>query len=190
MAEPRPEETLGAVLRSARTARGLSLRDVERRTGIRNAHLSQIETDTIAKPEMAILWDLASLYDVDFARLLALAGHAGGGETSGSQRRRTTVALRALAQLSPGDQEEALRFMAELQARRRGARPDEARRREGRPDEARRGEGGPDEARRREGRPDQAPRGEGRPDEARRREGRPDQARRGEGRPDEAPRDG
>jgi HTH-type transcriptional regulator, competence development regulator len=120
MPEPRPEETLGAALRRARADCGLSLRDVERRTGIRNAHLSQIETDTIAKPEMAILWDLASLYGIDFARLLALAGHAGGA-SSGSQRRRVTVALRALGQLSPGDQDEALRFMAELKARRDAA---------------------------------------------------------------------
>jgi HTH-type transcriptional regulator, competence development regulator len=118
MTEPRPDETLGGVLRAARTAGGLSLRDVERRTGIRNAHLSQIETDTIAKPEMAILWDLATLYGLDFARLLALAGHTGAGETSGRQRRRMTVALRALSQLSPGEQAEALRYMAELKARR------------------------------------------------------------------------
>jgi HTH-type transcriptional regulator, competence development regulator len=117
MPEPRRDETLGAALRAARAERGLSLRDVERRTGIRNAHLSQIETDTIAKPEMAILWDLASLYGIDFARLLALAGHAGGASSS-SQRRRMTVALRALGQLAPGDQDEALRFMAELKARR------------------------------------------------------------------------
>ena len=113
------------MLRAARTAHGLSLRDVERRTGIRNAHLSQIETDTIAKPEMAILWELASLYDVDFGRLLALAGHARGGAASGSGRRRMTVALRALSELSPRDQEEALRFMAELKARHRDeARPE------------------------------------------------------------------
>jgi HTH-type transcriptional regulator, competence development regulator len=117
MPEPRPDETLGAALRTARAARGFSLREVERRTGIRNAHLSQIETDTIAKPEMAILWDLASLYGVDFARLLALAGHS-GGDTRGGRRRRMTVALRALGELSPGEQDEALRFMAELKARR------------------------------------------------------------------------
>jgi transcriptional regulator with XRE-family HTH domain len=118
------DETLGTVLRAARAARGLSLRDVERRTGIRNAHLSQIETDTIGKPEMAILWDLASLYGADFARLLALAGHVGGSESSSSQRRRTTVALRALGELSPGEQTEALRFMAELKARRAEGRGD------------------------------------------------------------------
>jgi transcriptional regulator with XRE-family HTH domain len=120
MAEPRTDETLGAVLRAARAARGLSLRDVERRTGLRNAHLSQIETDTIAKPEMAILWELASLYELDFGRLLALAGHTGAGETSGLRRRRMTVALRALSELSPADQDEALGFMAELKARRGG----------------------------------------------------------------------
>jgi len=117
MAEPREDETLGDVLRRARAAAGLSLRDVERRTGIRNAHLSQIETDTIGKPEMAILWELAALYALDFSRLLALAGHVTGGETSGAQRRRTTVALRALSRLEPRDQAEALRYMAELAAR-------------------------------------------------------------------------
>src|SRR5215217_2282530 len=117
MTEPRAHETLGSVLRAARAARGLSLRDVERRTGIRNAHLSQIETDRIGKPEMAILWELASLYELDFGRLLALAGHTAGQETSGSRRRRMTVALRALSQLSDSDQDETLRFMAELKAR-------------------------------------------------------------------------
>jgi HTH-type transcriptional regulator, competence development regulator len=96
----------------------MSLREVERRTGIRSGHLSQIETDTIAKPEMAILWDLAAVYGLDFVRLLALAGYSGGRETSGRQRRRVTVALRALSQLSPHEQADALRYMAELRGRR------------------------------------------------------------------------
>ena len=112
---PRTEDTLGGVLRAARTARGLSLRAVERRTGIRNAHLSQIETDTIAKPEMALLWELATLYELEFPRLLALAGHASGA--AAGDRQRMTVALRALSELSPGEQELALGFMAELKAR-------------------------------------------------------------------------
>ena len=113
-----PTETLGAALRRARSRSGLSLRDVERRTGIRSGHLSQLETDTIAKPEMAILWELAALYEVDFARLLALAGHGDGRETSGRQRQRMTVALRALGELSPAEQADALRYMAELKGRR------------------------------------------------------------------------
>lgn len=114
------DETLGATLKAARTAAGLSLRDVERRTGVRSGHLSQIETNTIARPEMAILWELAAVYDVDFARLLALAGHGGAENVSARQRQRMTVALRAMSELSPADQAEALRFMAELKARRDG----------------------------------------------------------------------
>ena len=112
-------ETLGSTLRAARMAAGLSLRDVERRTGIRNAHLSQIETDTIAKPEMALLWELAALFGLDFEHLLALAGYGtAGAATPERQRRRMTVALRAMSELTPADQAEALRFMAELKARR------------------------------------------------------------------------
>jgi transcriptional regulator with XRE-family HTH domain len=97
----------------------MSLRDVERRTGIRSGHLSQIETNVIGKPEMAILWELAALYGLDFSRLLALAGY-GAREVSARERQRMTVALRALSELSPAEQGETLRFMAELKARRGG----------------------------------------------------------------------
>jgi transcriptional regulator with XRE-family HTH domain len=114
------DDTLGATLKAARTAAGLSLRDVERRTGVRSGHLSQIETNTIARPEMAILWELAVAYGADFGRLLALAGYAGGEDVSNRQRQRMTVALRAMSELSPADQAEALRFMAALKARRDG----------------------------------------------------------------------
>jgi transcriptional regulator with XRE-family HTH domain len=112
--------TLGGTLKAARAAAGLSLRDVERRTGVRSGHLSQIETNTIARPEMAILWELAATYGVDFGGLLALAGYGTHEDGSNRQRRRMTVALRAMSELSPADQAEALRFMAELKARRDG----------------------------------------------------------------------
>jgi transcriptional regulator with XRE-family HTH domain len=112
------DSSLGETLKAARAAAGLSLRDVERRTGVRSAHLSQIETGTIGRPEMAILWELAATYGVDFGRLLALAGYAGAEDMSARQRQRITVALRAMTELSPADQAEALRFMAQLKARR------------------------------------------------------------------------
>lgn len=112
------DTSLARVLAEARRALGLSLREVERRTGIRNAHLSQIETGTIARPEMALLWELSVAYGLDFARLLALAGYESAGEASAAGRGRMTVALRALGQLTPDEQAEALAFMAELRRRR------------------------------------------------------------------------
>jgi transcriptional regulator with XRE-family HTH domain len=117
---PPTATTLGRTLAAARVRCGLSLRAVERRTGIRSGHLSQIETDHIAKPEMAMLWDLAALYGLDFESLLELSGQSGGRETSERERRRMTVALRAMRDLSPAEQTEALRFMAELKGRRTG----------------------------------------------------------------------
>lgn len=114
-------ESLGDALRTARQRRGLSLRDVERLTGIRNAHLSQLETGGIARPEMALLWDLATVYELDFSRLLRLAGHSGGpAETAGERRQRMTVALRALGELTPEEQAAALDYIAELKRRRAG----------------------------------------------------------------------
>jgi transcriptional regulator with XRE-family HTH domain len=107
-------QTLGQLLKTERERRGLSLRNVEAQTGIRNAHLSQIESGTISRPEMAMLWDLASLYDLEYERLLTLAGYARGPETSGRQRQRMTVALRAMEELTPTQQNEALAFMRSL----------------------------------------------------------------------------
>jgi len=111
---------LGSHLSEARRRRGLSLRDVERAIGVKSGHLSQLETGTITKPEMALLWELAALYDLDFEHLLALAGYTTGSETPGRRRNRMTVALRALTELTPPEQAEALRYMAELKARRGG----------------------------------------------------------------------
>jgi transcriptional regulator with XRE-family HTH domain len=108
--------TLGEELRAARTAAGLSLREVERRSGIHNAHLSQIENGRILKPEMALLWELAGLYGIDYPELLRLAGHArGGAATPGEARERMTVALRALDELSPTEREDAMRYLRALE---------------------------------------------------------------------------
>ncbi len=112
-------QTLGEVLKQARLKRQLSLRAVERATGIKNAHVSQIESGTISKPEMALLWELAGLYGLDYTHLLVLAGYGAGEESSGRQRRRMSVAMRAMGDLSPKQQDEALKYMAELRAGKR-----------------------------------------------------------------------
>lgn len=114
-------EKLGEVLRAAREKRGLSLRKVEAATGIRNAHLSQIENGTITRPEMAMLWELAALYDLDYGDLLGLAGYdRGDGPSSGRARQRMTVALRAMEGLSPREQTDVLDYMRQLKTRKGG----------------------------------------------------------------------
>ena len=111
-------ESLGTTLKRARERHELSLRDVERSTQIKSGHLSQIETGVIAKPDMAILFELAVLYELDFAHLLGLAGLASAGGSTDRARQRTTVALRALEGLSPREHAEAMAAIAEIRARR------------------------------------------------------------------------
>lgn len=107
------------MLKQARVGSGLTQRDVERRTGLGSGHLSQIETGAIVKPEIAILWDLAMLYDLDFGAVLGVAGFPGDAAPSRTRRQRMAVALRAMDQLTSDQQNEALRYMADLKARRR-----------------------------------------------------------------------
>ncbi|MDQ2891180.1 MAG: helix-turn-helix domain-containing protein [Gemmatimonadota bacterium] len=70
-------QTLGEVLRAARTAKGLSLRDIERasKRKISNGHLSMLEGGEIKQPSPHHLFLLAGLLDLDYARLMELAGY-------------------------------------------------------------------------------------------------------------------
>lgn len=114
---------LGAELARLRGDRGWSLREVERRTGIHNAHLSQVEKGQIERPDPALLWTLSTIYDVDFHALMKLAGHL--EEASDAPRRSlVNAAMRALDLLPPDQQAEALEFMRQLERRHRPEGPD------------------------------------------------------------------
>ncbi len=108
---------LGTKLAAARQERGWSLRRVEADTGIRNAHLSQIETGAIERPEPGILWTLAEAYGLDFDELMRLAGHVQAREEHRPSGPGAAVAWRALTALSPDEQREVLEFMAKLRRR-------------------------------------------------------------------------
>lgn len=73
-----PVETLATLLARRRAEKHLSLRQVQAATGIQNAHLSQIETGAIKKPELAVLWGLSQAYELDYRDLMARAGYLSG----------------------------------------------------------------------------------------------------------------
>lgn len=66
---------IGPRLAEARKSRGWTLREAEQRTGVPNAHICQIETGTIKRPEPATLIPLARAYGIPLAELMAAAGH-------------------------------------------------------------------------------------------------------------------
>jgi transcriptional regulator with XRE-family HTH domain len=115
---------LGEMLAAARKEKNWSLREVERRTGIHNAHLSQIETGAIERPAPNMLWALAEVYGLDLQDLLRLAGHveAAPSATPGSV---VGAALRTMGDLTDDEQRQVLKYMQEL---RNGRDPDQRRR--------------------------------------------------------------
>ncbi|SRR5258707_9330934 len=105
---------LGQKLADARGKRGWSLREVERRTGIQNAHLSQIETGGIERPAPNVLWALAEVYELDLQELLRMAGHVEAAATA-SPGSVVGAAMRAMGELAPDEQQQVLEFMREIQ---------------------------------------------------------------------------
>src|SRR6266516_1748952 len=66
---------LGLELRRIRKHRGLTLRQVESKTGISNAYLSQLETGRAGNSSPPMLQKLADIYDVEYEALIRAAGY-------------------------------------------------------------------------------------------------------------------
>jgi transcriptional regulator with XRE-family HTH domain len=107
---------LGSHLKAARKEHGWSLREAERRSGVPNAHISQIETGGIRQPGTPVLIRLATAYEIPLADLLALAGHASfgtldeNGRLTGNRERYDMWTIAAW--LPRGREAEAAEWMA------------------------------------------------------------------------------
>jgi transcriptional regulator with XRE-family HTH domain len=115
--EGRPNE-LGGLLADLRTAKGLSLRQVEEATGkaVSNAYLSQLEKGKIRKPSPNVLHSLAEVYTVPYEALMEKAGYLLPPEGSKAARRRR-LAVFAIDDLTAEEEEELLKYLAFLRSR-------------------------------------------------------------------------
>ncbi len=107
---------LGALLSDLRTAKGLSLRDVEEATGkaVSNAYLSQLENGKIGKPSPNVLHSLSEVYVVSYEALMEKAGYLLPSDRS---RRRKRLAAFAIDDLTAEEEEELLKYLAFLRSR-------------------------------------------------------------------------
>jgi transcriptional regulator with XRE-family HTH domain len=108
----------GTVLADLRTAKGFSLREVEEATGkaVSNAYLSQLENGKIQKPSPNMLHSLAAVYAVPYETLMERAGYLLPTEGSNGGRRRSLAAF-AIEDLTAGEEEELLKYLAFLRFR-------------------------------------------------------------------------
>lgn len=66
---------VGALIRSARTAQGISALELAQRTGIADTSIGRIERGDIAAPRPDLLKSLADALDLELADLYAAAGY-------------------------------------------------------------------------------------------------------------------
>jgi HTH-type transcriptional regulator, competence development regulator len=103
--------TLATVLRQIRGVSGASLREVERKTGISNAYLSQLESGAATRPSPQVLHKLATFYSVPYESLMEAAGYLeparDRGGPLGRQRKRLGTLQAALMSAKLTDEEQA-----------------------------------------------------------------------------------
>lgn len=112
--------TMGQVLKSARELRGLSLRRLEKLTGISNAYLSQLENDYVKEPSPHILHKLARVYEVPYRELLLLAGYLRHDGDSDFAHSATHFLFHAIKpeEFTPGERSALIEFAKFLRSKR------------------------------------------------------------------------
>lgn len=106
--------TLAQYLASIRQDRKLSLRRVEELSGkeVSNAYLSQLETGKVNQPSPSVLHTLAGIYEIEYIRLMELAGYLPESRESADRHGRiATFAEHHLTQEEEGELLEYLQFM-------------------------------------------------------------------------------
>jgi len=105
-------ERLSTVLRRLRALRGVTLREVDAKTGISNAYLSQLEKGGATNPSPHLLRKLADFYEVPYESLLEAAGYLRPTTASeGSGRVSALQAALMSAKLSDEEQAKVAEFI-------------------------------------------------------------------------------
>jgi transcriptional regulator with XRE-family HTH domain len=115
--------TLGEELARLRQVKGrtLSLREVERQTGISNEYLSQLERGVATKPAPDVLQKLAKFYGAPYEALLIAAGYL-KEKSAGKDRHvfpHEVEAVARTARFSGEEWEEVRNFMTYLATKRK-----------------------------------------------------------------------
>jgi len=114
----RNQTELGIEIRRIRQVLSLSLRDVEEKSGISNAYLSQLETGAILNPSPHILHKLAGVLRVPYELLMERAGYI--GKRQGKGKSLAGAALSSFKDLTRDEEAALMEYLAFLRSRSKG----------------------------------------------------------------------
>jgi transcriptional regulator with XRE-family HTH domain len=108
--------SLATLLSTARTRKGLSLRQVESATGISNGYLSQLEGGRrVKEPSPVLLHKLSEIYAIPYAQMMRAAGYpVPGGERAADDV--PTIAAR-LGPTSPREEDALVDYLRFIRSR-------------------------------------------------------------------------
>jgi transcriptional regulator with XRE-family HTH domain len=104
--------TLAGIIRAAREAAGLSVRQLAPLVGVHHSVLARIETGDIARPSPELLQNIADALEIDASELLAFVGVK-------ANLPEPKIYFRKAYGMSEREAEEAEALIAELRAKRR-----------------------------------------------------------------------
>jgi transcriptional regulator with XRE-family HTH domain len=108
--------TIGAVLRAARSVRGLSSTETARGAGISPAYLSRLENDAVKRPSPGVLHRLGEVLKVPYAELMTLVGYrVPDADPPDALRLDATI----FADLTDDEREELVEYLAWYRQRKR-----------------------------------------------------------------------
>ncbi|MCY3737341.1 MAG: helix-turn-helix transcriptional regulator [Gemmatimonadaceae bacterium] len=110
------ENKLGEYLKGARLTGRLTLRAVEKATGISNGYLSQLESGRVRRPSPVNLHKLSELYRLPYAEVLEAAGYPIPSTQPSNEEQRFFARI---GQTSHEEKEALLEYLEFIRTRRR-----------------------------------------------------------------------
>ena len=112
--------TIGAVLRAARSVRGLSSTETARSAGISPAYLSKLENDAVKRPSPGVLHRLGEVLKVPYGELMALVGYRVPDTDDVPDLARLDATI--FTDLTDDERDELIEYLAWYRERRRSRR--------------------------------------------------------------------
>lgn len=117
----RPQDVLGSYLKSIRQGAKMSLRDVEEASNkeVSNAYLSQLENGKIAKPSPNILHCLATVYGIEYTKLMERAGYLSPTSNRSDSQKHGQAPTFSIDNLTKDEEVELLDYLAFYRGKRK-----------------------------------------------------------------------
>jgi transcriptional regulator with XRE-family HTH domain len=112
-------KTLGQYLKQQRKRKNITLREVEKRTGISNAYLSQLENNKIFNPSPSVLYKLAEYYQISYEYLMKLAGYPIPEIDIKNKKIQFYRLSRIINDLTPEEEEKLIEYLQFLRSRKK-----------------------------------------------------------------------